>query len=80
MASLTTIRFADRGQDFLEWDIDADGTVVGCRPFQASTWCGCVVQNLADLKRGAIVRFVSPRIDQTERTIRYPLVSIRSHA
>ena len=35
-----TIHFEDHGQDFLEWDVDANGTVIDCRPFQAAVWVG----------------------------------------
>lgn len=37
---ITTVHFEDHGQDFLEWDVDENGTVTDCRPFQASTWVG----------------------------------------
>jgi hypothetical protein len=41
--TLTTVRFRDGGQDFLEWDIDTKGKVVACRPGQAEFWCGSQV-------------------------------------
>mgnify|MGYP001573167488 CR=1 FL=1 len=34
-----TIFFEDRGQDFLEWDLE-DMKVVAVRPFQAFVWVG----------------------------------------
>lgn len=37
---MKTIIFEDNGQDFLEWDIDEEGKVVDCRPFQSAIWCG----------------------------------------
>lgn len=36
-----TLFFKDNGQDFLEWDLDEDDRVVGCRPFQSWLWVGC---------------------------------------
>ena len=45
---MQTIYFEDQGQDFLEWDVDANGVVVGCRPFQADIWCGAVVENICE--------------------------------
>ncbi|GKT19760.1 hypothetical protein AVHY2522_23665 [Acidovorax sp. SUPP2522] len=39
----TVVAFEDHGQDFLRWELDANGTVIGCEPFQASIWCGNVV-------------------------------------
>ncbi|MEQ8685476.1 MAG: hypothetical protein RIE86_09290 [Imperialibacter sp.] len=32
--------FEDEGQDFTYWDIDSEGTVVDCGPFQATIWVG----------------------------------------
>lgn len=40
---MKTIVLEDKGQDFLEWDLDEEGLVTGCRPFQGSIWCGCRV-------------------------------------
>jgi hypothetical protein len=37
---MMTIRFDDDGQDFLEWDVDAEGKVVASRPGQAWLWVG----------------------------------------
>lgn len=39
----TRLHFEDHGQDFLWWDIDAEGNVIDCGPFQASVWVGCKV-------------------------------------
>lgn len=41
--ALTTVRFIDTGQDFLEWDLDHTGKVVACRPYQGDVWLGVVV-------------------------------------
>lgn len=48
-----TIRLEDHGQDFLEWDIDAEGNVVDCRPFQAWVWTDYRVLNHAELEVGS---------------------------
>tara|TARA_R110002012_G_C11535094_1_gene600906 strand:+ start:694 stop:939 length:246 start_codon:yes stop_codon:yes gene_type:complete len=40
MDKVTRIHFEDHGQDFLWWDIDAQGKVIDCGPFQASVWVG----------------------------------------
>jgi hypothetical protein len=40
---IRTIHFADHGQDFLEWDIDAEGNVIDSRPLQAWIWVGAKV-------------------------------------
>jgi|ETNvirome_6_1000_1030641.scaffolds.fasta_scaffold00018_45 hypothetical protein len=37
---MKTLHIEDHGQDFLEWDIDNDGIVVECRPFQNDIWKG----------------------------------------
>lgn len=47
-----TITFADEGQDFLEFDLDAEGHVVDCRPFQGWLWIGYRVMNHAEIKPG----------------------------
>lgn len=39
---MRTLKFEDHGQDFLEWDIDRNGVVIDCRPFQ-SVWIGTKV-------------------------------------
>jgi len=41
---MITVYLEDRGQDFLEWDIE-DGIVVDCRPFQGWLWNGTKVHN-----------------------------------
>jgi hypothetical protein len=43
MDKITRIYFEDHGQDFLWWDINQDGDVVDCGPFQASVWVGCEI-------------------------------------
>lgn len=52
---VTTIHFEDHGQDFLEWDLDVNGKVIECRPFQAGIWCGRYVVNHTSLRKGGRV-------------------------
>lgn len=73
--AVKTIRFQDHGQDFLEWDLAADGQVVDCRPCQAWMWCRARVTNAASLRKGSIVKYSMPGVDASD--IRYPLVSVR---
>jgi hypothetical protein len=47
----TRLHFEDDGQDFLWWDIDCNGRVINCEPFQSSTWEGNKVVNIEQLKR-----------------------------
>lgn len=68
-----TIHFEDHGQDFLEWDIDANGVVTDSRPFQASTWSGSVLIN--DAAPGGLVAYLSKYTNQ-RHTIRYPIVKV----
>jgi len=42
---MITVFFVDDGQDFLEWDINDEGEVVDCRPFQGDIWIGTKVHN-----------------------------------
>lgn len=51
----TTIRFEDHGQDFLEWDLDASGKVIECRPCQGWVWCKRTVVNHGSLRKGVYV-------------------------
>jgi hypothetical protein len=48
---MPTIYFLDEGQDFLEWDINEEGVVTACRPFQGWVWVGTKVKN-KDIKPG----------------------------
>lgn len=48
---MITVHFVDDGQDFLEWDLDDDGKVIDCRPFQGWVWIGTIVRN-KDIKPG----------------------------
>ena len=45
------IEFEDHGQDFLYWQLDADGKVVASMPYQSEIWNGTIV-NLKELKLG----------------------------
>lgn len=75
---MTTIVFEDHGQDFLEWDVDDDGVVVGCRPFQAPFWCGVIVEYPDDLKPGDLVFFY--RGNTVVNNIKYPVMEVRHGA
>lgn len=45
-----TLVFEDKGQDFLEWDVERKGdnfdTVIDCRPFQKWVWIGTRVSGV----------------------------------
>lgn len=63
---MLTIHFVDEGQDFLEWDINEEGVVTACRPFQGWVWNGTKVHN-KDIKPG-------DRLDITTRGTRTHLI------
>ena len=67
-----TIQFEDHGQDFLEWDVNTAGRVVGCRPAQAWVWVGAQV--LQRPKPGEVVRCSTTAL--VEPMIRYPVSKI----
>lgn len=69
------ITFEDHGQDFLTWQLDDNGVVVDCMPFQASTWCGLRVLHPERLRVGSIVTFVRGR-SRRASTIRYRVAAI----
>lgn len=81
---ITTIEFEDKGQDFLEWDLDDEtGKVLDCRPFQARIWCKFYVDEPKHLKVGDRVQISETPIDpnnmlQEFRSINYPIVKITS--
>lgn len=70
------ITFEDHGQDFLTWQLDNNGVVVDCLPFQATTWCGCVVNAHSLLKVGDCVTYVRDGGEATVGSIRYPVAAI----
>lgn len=55
---MITVFFKDEGQDFLEWDINDEGKVVACRPFQGDIWIGTTVHN-KDIKPGNLLDFTA---------------------
>ena len=69
------ITFEDHGQDFLTWQLDNNGIVVDCLPFQALQWCGIEVAEPKALKVGECLRFRC-RGDGVWCSIRYPVASI----
>lgn len=70
--------FTDHGQDFLRWDLDSRGKVIGCAPFQAFTWVGLVVLQFRRLKAGDIVFYErrSQGGNVSGGSIRYPLEAV----
>ena len=67
----TTIRFEDHGQDFLEWDLDADGKVIESRPCQSWVWCGRLVVNHGSLRPGVYL------ILENMATVKYPPTGVQ---
>lgn len=72
---VTRIHFEDCGQDFLRWELDAKGKVIGCEPFQASAWFGKEVVQPSKLTVGDLVHFYESR-DKTFHHIRYPVAKV----
>ncbi len=68
------IHFADRGQDFLHWDLFKTGEdtydVCDCGPFQASVWVGTTV--LGKITRNTRIKLVT-RWGEKLR-LNYPIV------
>lgn len=72
---MKTIVFKDCGQDFLEWDLNQDGIVIDCRPFQSWLWKGSKVEYPDPLKVGD-----RPEVQTVEGrylTLKYPIIEIR---
>lgn len=71
-----TLHFEDHGQDFLRWDIDAEGTVTDAQPYQADIWKGCVLLNAPEV--GEKPRFFSPKTKH-EETLLYRVTKVVLH-
>ena len=72
------LEFEDHGQDFLRWELDAKGRVIGCGPFQAFSWVGCQVLVFEKLKAGDSL-FYERRSKSggcSGGSIRYPLAKV----
>lgn len=68
------IFFEDDGQDFLEWDINEEGEVVACRPFQGWVWIGTKVNN-EDIKPGDHLDITLP--DGSRRTVFHAVAKVK---
>lgn len=71
----TVIHFTDHGQDFLRWELDAKGKVIGCEPFQGTVWIGNRVLHHEKLRAGGTVHFVI-KSDSSSHNIRYPIARV----
>lgn len=69
----TVLHFTDHGQDFLRWELDARGVVIGCEPFQGSHWKGKYVMGHDRLRAGDTVHYRSMGDSTSASNIRYPL-------
>lgn len=68
--AIKRIHFEDNGQDFLWWDIDAAGSVVGCGPFQAWCWVGLEVA-LSTVRKGSCIATRRPGQPETEGRLKH---------
>lgn len=68
--TVMVIEFADHGQDFLEWHLDAEGYVIDSA--QGWLWIGRRVFNMAKLKPGGLAV-----IAKGGEYIKYPLTAVR---
>lgn len=72
----TVLHFEDHGQDFLRWELDAKGLVIGCEPFQGFVWKGKRVIGHEGLRPGDIVHYHSSGESTSGGCIRYPLQDV----
>ena len=70
---IRTIVFEDRGQDFLEWDIQGI-YILACRPFQAWLWTQKLITNSDELEVGGCVELYS---HEGSRKINYKIIEIK---
>lgn len=74
-AVVCTLHLEDHGQDYLEWDLDAQHRVVGCRPLQAFVWRG---KQLARVPQpGDRPELVKP--DGSSTWLHYPVSKVVVH-
>lgn len=69
---ITRITFKDEGQDFLTWDINSDGQIIACKPFQFSIWKQWNVMN----KRFTVGRLIHLRKADATMTVKYPIEKV----
>lgn len=69
----TVLHFTDHGQDFLRWELDVNGKVIGCEPFQGFFWKGKQVMFPDRLRAGDTVYYRSKGESTSVDSIRYPL-------
>jgi len=67
------LHFTDHGQDFLRWELDGMGKVIGCEPFQGFVWKGKYVMGHDRLRAGDTVHYRSMGESTSVSCIRYPL-------
>lgn len=73
---VTVLHFEDHGQDFLRWELDAKGKVIGCEPFQGFVWKGKYVMGHEQLQAGATVHYRTKGESTSASNIRYPLARV----
>jgi len=66
------VYFEDHGQDFLEWDLDENGVVIACRPFQEGIWKGTKVLN-SEIRPGEYLLIAWHRV------VKYPVERVIDH-
>lgn len=67
------LHFEDHGQDFLWWELDRSGKVIGVN-LQQFAWIGCKVLGPHTLRKGSTVHYER---DGAGHNIRYPLTKVQ---
>lgn len=78
MSTIRTLVFEDKGQDFLEWDLDRTGRVIACRPFQESVWKNTVIVRNARKGRRPVI--VTRHFPGQLKRLNYRIVQVRRTA
>lgn len=68
-----TITFEDQGQDFIRWDLDADGKVIESHPCQTRVWAGFKVSRL---KVGVCPVLSEKRQGEAPMVLKYKVTAI----
>ena len=70
------VEFEDEGQDFLQWLVAPDGTILDCGPFQFDVWSQSKVTATSTHKVTGKTHIHITKEGEEERVINHPVASI----
>lgn len=70
------IEFEDNGQDFLQWLVAPDGTILDCGPLQFSVWSKCKVVATSTSSKTGKDHVHIKRGEEPETVLKHAIASI----